>query len=134
MENFDAIDIRHSHPNLYRGITTFAVINIALAMNFFFTNPTFNPYGVDKNIVGAMFLALGISKLTFLNVHRSLKVVRLVMTVEIAFMLFWGCGSVITFFTGHTSLQLFVLYVGMSVNELFLLLEPPVNPMTGQKE
>lgn len=134
MENFDALNLRHSHPNLYRGITTFAVINIGLALNFFFTNPTFNPYGIDKNIVGAIFLVLGLSKLTFLNVHRSLRVVRFLMTVEIAFMLFWGGGNTITFMTGQTSLQLFVLYAGMALNELFLLLEPPANPMTGQKK
>lgn len=134
MDNFDSINLRHSHPNLYRGITTFAVINIALAANFFYANPTFNPYGIDKNIVGAIFLILGISKIAFLNVYRSLKHVRLVMALEIVFMLFWGVGSTITFFTGQTSLQLFVLYVGMAVNELFLLLEPPANPVTGQKE
>lgn len=134
MEDFDSTNLRHSHPNLYRSITTFAVINVALALNFFGANPTFNPYEIDKNIVGGIFLLLGITKLVFLNVYRSLKIVRFTMTVEIIFMLFWGVGSTITFFTGQTSLQLFILYVGMSINELFLLIEPPVNPVTAQKE
>lgn len=132
--DLDSVNIRLSHPNLYRGITTFAVINVALALNFFYANPTFNPFEIDKNIVGVVFLTLGIGKLIFLNLHRSLRVVRGLMAVEIAFMVFWGVGSSITFFTGQTSLQLFVLYLGMAVNELFLLLEPPANPVAGHKE
>lgn len=132
--DLDSVNIRRTHPNLYKGITTFAVINIALALNFFYANPTFNPFGIDKNIVGAIFLTLGVGKLVFLNVHRSLRVVRFLMAVEIAFMVFWGVGSSITFFTGQTSLQLFVLYLGMAVNEIFLLLEPPANPVAGHKE
>lgn len=132
MEDFDALNLRKSHPNLYRGITTFAIINIALGLNFFYANPTFNPYQIDKTIVGLVFLILGMSKLIFLNVHRSLKIVRFLMAAEIIFMVFWGIGSTITFFTGHTSLQLFVLYIGLAVQEIFLLLEPPANPMTGE--
>lgn len=128
------VNIRLSHPNLYKGIVTFAVIHVALALNFFFANPTFNPYGFDKNIVGAIFLILGVSKIIFLVIYRSLQAVRFVMAADIAFMVFWGVGSSITFFTGQTSLQLFVLYLGMSVSELFLLLEPPANPVAGRKE
>lgn len=134
MSKYNENKINLTHPNLYRGIMTFAIINIALALNFFFTNPTFNPYGINKAIVGTVFLVLGVSKIIFLNFKRNLKTVRFLMTAEIIFMLFWGIGSTITFFQGKTSLQLFVLYVGMAVNEVFLLLEPAVNPITKIKE
>lgn len=133
MVSFDDINLRLSHPTLYRGIMTFAIINMALALNFFFTNPTFNPYEIDKSVVGAIFMSLGFSKIIFLNVYRSLKVVRALMTLEIMFMLFWGLGNTITFWQGKTSLQLLVLYVGMAANETWLLLEPFVNPMTETK-
>lgn len=119
-----------SHPNLYRGIMTFAFINIGLGLNFLFTNPTFNPYQIDKLLIGSIFLTLGVSKVTFLNVSRNLKVVRFVMALEVMFMLFWGIGTSITFFQGRTSLQLFVLYAGLAMLELFLLQEPAVNPVT----
>lgn len=134
MSKYNENKINLTHPNLYRGIMTFAFINIGLGLNFWLTNPTFNPYGVDKMLVGTVFMALGIAKLIFLNFKRNLKAVRFTMTAEVAFMLFWGIGTTITFFQGKTSLQLFVLYVGLAVNELFLLLEPAVNPITLIKE
>lgn len=122
--------INLTHPNLYRGIMTFAFINIGLGLNFLFANPTFNPYQLDKSLIGAIFMTLGVSKVLFLNVSRSLKVVRVVMAAEVIFMLFWGIGTTITFFQGLTSLQLFVLYSGLAMIELFLLQEPAVNPVT----
>lgn len=133
MNDFDNINLRLSHPTLYRGIMTFAFINVALAFNFFFSNPTFNPYEIDKAIVGTIFLGLGVSKIIFLNVCRSLKIIRLLMALEIMFMLFWGLGNTITYLQGKTSLQLFVLYVGMATSETWLLLEPFVNPLTKTK-
>lgn len=134
MNNFNKVNIRSTHPNLYRSLMTFAVINIGLGLNFLFANPTFNPYGIDKMIVGWVFLALGLAKLIFLNFSRNLKIVRFLLTCEVIFMLFWGVGSSITFFQGKTSLQLFVLYTGLSVLELFLLIEPAINPISELKE
>lgn len=126
------MNIRRSHPNLFRGIVTFACINIGLGLNFLLTNPTFNPYNIDKLVVGTIFLALGIGKIVFLLVVYNMNAVRVLMALEIGFAVFWGVGSSITFFQGRTSLQLFVLYIGMAINETFLLLEPIVNPMTAE--
>lgn len=134
MRKYNEIKIRFSHPNLYYGILTFAFVNVALGLNFYFTNPTFNPYGIDKMIVGTIFLSLGLSKVLFLVFWHNIKAVRVVMALEIGFMAFWGIGSTITFFQGKTSLQLFILYCGMAINELFLILEPVVNPVTETKE
>lgn len=126
------VDVRLNHPTLYRSIMTFAVISIGLGLNFFFTNPTFNPYQIDKAMVGSVFMALGVGKIIFLNFKRNLRMVRLIMSMSIGFMMFWGVGSSITFFQGRTSLQLFVLYTGLSALQMFLLLEPSLNPLTKQ--
>lgn len=129
-QDFNKINIRLTHPNLYRALIAFALINIGLGFNFLFTNPTFNPYMIDKTIIGCTFLVLGLLKITFLQVFRNLKILRLIMAAEVAFMMFWGIGTTITFFRGQTSLQLFVLYAGLSILETCLLLEPVVNPVS----
>lgn len=126
-------NLRYSHPNLFKSIITFACINIGLGLNFLLTNPTFNPYGIDKTIIGMIFLGLGLGKIVSLLVVYNMKAIRILMALEVAFMVFWGIGSSITFFQGRTSLQLFVLYIGIAVSETFLLLEPVVNPMTETK-
>lgn len=124
------VNLRITHPNLYYLVMAFGFTYIALGLNFFFTMPTFNPYGIPYPIVGALFLTLGVAKLVFLNVVRRLTVVRLLMALEVALALWWGIGASITFFQGRTSLQLPILYAGLSFIEAFLLLEPFVNPLT----
>lgn len=124
------VNLRITHPNLYYLVMAFGFTYIALGLNFFFTTPTFNPYGILYPIVGALFLTLGVAKLVFLNVVRRLTVVRLLMALEVALALWWGIGASITFFQGRTSLQLPILYAGLSFIESFLLLEPFVNPLT----
>lgn len=130
MQDFNKANIRLTHPNLYYSLLVFAAINIGLGLNFIFANPTFNPYQIDKAVIGSVFLALGLLKVTFLQLFRNLKILRLVMTAEVIFMMFWGVGTTITFFRGQTSLQLFVLYAGLSALEVFLLAEPIVNPVS----
>lgn len=134
MQDFNKVNIRSTHPNLYYSLVVFAVINIGLGVNFLLTNPTFNPYQIDKAIIGGIFLALGLLKIIFLRLFRNLKILRLVMASEVFFMLFWGIGTTITFFRGQTSLQLFVLYAGLAALEAILLLEPVVNPMSEIKK
>lgn len=134
MQDFDKVNIRLTHPNLYFSLVVFALINIGLGLNFLFANPTFNPYQIDKTVIGCIFLALGLLKVIFLQFSRNLKILRLVMAGEVVFMLFWGIGTTITFFRGQTSLQLFVLYAGLAALESFLLLEPIVNPVSEVKK
>lgn len=124
------LNIRSSHPNLYYAVMVFSFIYIGLGLNFIFTTPTFNPYMIPKEIIGAVFLALGLSKIVFLNFIRNLRIVRMLMALEVGYALWWGIGTSITFFQGRTSLQLAVLYAGLSVLEMFLLVEPFVNPFT----
>lgn len=125
--------IRYSHPNLYKGILTFAVINIALGFNFWFANPTFNPYNIDKTIIGTIFFVLGFGETVFLILPLRIKMIRLLMALNIGFILFWGIGTSITAFQGITSFQLFILYTGLAALQLWQLLEPVINPMTETK-
>jgi hypothetical protein len=127
-------NLRLSHPNLYRSFMTFALISIGLGFNFIFAKPTFNAYDIPKLWIGIVFLSFGISKIFFLNILYNLKIVRILMSLSVAFKIFWGVGTSLTFFTGQTSLQLFVLYVGLAMLELFMLIEPSFNPMSSRKE
>lgn len=128
------VNVQLSHPNLYRSIMVFALTYVGLGLNFIFTNPTFNPYGIPKEITGSIFLFLGLAKIIFLNLIHNLKIVRALMSLQIVFIVFWGTGTSITFFQGKTSLQLFVLYAGLGFLEYFQLQEPYWNPLTGTKK
>lgn len=128
----EPVNLRLTNPTLYRSVMVFALISVGLGLNFLFTKPTFNPYQIDKHIIGTVFLCLGAAKMVGVVAIHNLKFIRMIMAVSVAYMMFWGIGTSITFFTGQTSLQLFVLYVGLSMLQLFLLLEPFVNPLTGQ--
>lgn len=133
MESINQINIRKSHPNLYRGLMTMGFISAGLGLNFLFTTPTFNPYQIDKAFVGVVFLLLGLSKVFVLNFVRNLKWLRINMATSLAWTFFWGIGTSITFFQQKTSLQLFVLYMGLSAIQFFYIIEPLSNPNTEVK-
>lgn len=128
----EPVNLRLTNPTLYRSVMVFALISVGLGLNFLLAKPTFNPYQIDRHIIGAIFLCLGLAELIGVVFILNLQFIRVVMALNVAYMMFWGIGTSITFFTGQTSLQLFVLYVGLSGLQLFLLLEPFVNPLTGQ--
>lgn len=128
----DRVNLRLTNPTLYRHGLAFALVSVSLGLNFIFTKPTFNPYQIDKHLIGSIFLGLGIATLVCIMIVRNLKLIRLTMALGVAYMMFWGIGTSITFFTGKTSLQLFVLYMYIAVVQLCLLLEPFVNPLTGK--
>jgi hypothetical protein len=133
-QSYNAINVRMSHPNLYRNILALALLSVGLGLNFIFTTPTFNPYGIPKEVVGGIFLVIGSTKIIFLDVYRSLRALRVVMAIATAFLVFWGVGTSITFFQGKTSLQLFLLYIFIAIFQIFLMVEPFFNPMTAQQD
>jgi len=112
---------------------TVAVASVALAVNFWIYMPTFTPYGVPYPVVGAVFAGLGVSELVFLNVVRDLRLVRLTVTASIGVMLAWGIANTEQVFAGKASFQLPIMYVAIAVIQVWLLLEPPINPMTERK-
>lgn len=128
------VSTRKTHPNLYISLTTIALTSIALALNFHFYTPTFNPYGINKEIIGAIFFLLGFSQLIFLNLYHNLKFVRLILAMSISFMLFWGFSNTQQAFAGKASFQLPILLISLAILQIPLLLEPSTNPMTINKK
>jgi hypothetical protein len=125
--------LSETHPNLHRAFTMYACLSIALALNFIFLNPTFDPLSIPKEVAGAVFLTLGVSKLVLLNVYRNLKLLRLAMAIAIGTMCFWGGAQVVDFFRlGQTSLQLPLTFFGLAAIGRPLLVEPSMNPVTGK--
>jgi len=110
-----------------------AVMSIALAANFWISNPAFNPFGINKNYVGVVFAVLGVWQLVFLNVFHSLEMVRLGLAASSFILAFWGLSNAQQFIAGVASLQLPILYLALAAFARILLVEAPVNPMTEKK-
>lgn len=125
------VSIRESHPNMYKLLMIIAVMFIALAVNLYFSKPTFRPYGIQKELIATVYLILGVGKIVFLNLHHNLKMVRLIMAIATGFMLFWGVSNTQQSFAGKASFQLPILFVTLALLNLALLLEPSSNPLTG---
>ena len=129
-----SIDVRKTHPNLYLAVSTFALISVALGVNFWAFHPAFQVYGMPNGVWGSIFLALGIGKLIFLNLYRRLRMVRAVMACAVAYMLFFGVGTTQPVFDGKASVQLLILYVGLAALQIPLLIEPFINPWTAKRD
>lgn len=124
------VNLRLTHPTLFKSALTFAFISIGLGLNFLFTKPTFNPFGIDKAIIGTIFFCLGMAKLVAITVIRRIRAIRITMALNSSWMVFWGFGTATTWITGQTSLQLFVLYMGIALSQVFWHREPFSNPLT----
>lgn len=119
-EDFQAL--RAARPGLYYTIMTLALASLALATNFWTSNPTFNPYGISKNLIGIVFAALGASHLIFL-LRRDLGKLRFGLTTSLGFMLFWGISNTQQSFAGNASFQLPILYISLATIHMPLLVE-----------
>lgn len=127
------VEIRKSHPALYRTLMVLAFMGVALGFNFWFSKPTFNPYNVPKDVIGIIFFMLGLTQVVFLNIVRDLRMVRLNLSISVSWTFFWGISNAQQFFAGNASLQLPILYVTLSIFQIPLLMEAVVNPMTEKK-
>ena len=134
VKRHDRVNIRLTHPGLYHSMVTFGLMDVALAVNFWITTPAFNPFSINKNLVGVVFFVLGVAQLVFLRVFRSLRMVRIGLAVSIFVMVSWGLTNVQQFINGHTSLQLPILYLTLGALQYVLLIESPVNPMTKKRK
>lgn len=125
------VNIRRTHPDLYRRIMSIAVLQIALAFNYWWYTPTFNPYGISKNLIGVVFFVLGIFLFVFLNVRRNLNVIHATLALGAGFSLFWGIANTQQAFAGNASLALPILFVfSLCATQTWALIEAPVNPIT----
>lgn len=127
------IKLWETHPTLFRSFVVFALVSIGLGFNFWLAHPTFNPYAIPKAITGSVFFALGVFKLLAVFAFQHRKLIRVSMVLCLMFIIFWGVGTSITFFTGQTSLQLFILYSGLAALQYLLLAEPLINPLTAKR-
>lgn len=123
-------NIYRTHRNLYMVLMTLAVMNVALLLNFYRTNPTFNPYDIDRRIIGSVFGVLGVGQIVFLNFYRNLRLVRGTLALSMSFTLFWGVSNTEQSFAGRASFQLPILYVALAALQLWLLVEPATNPVS----
>lgn len=128
------IDIRKTHPNLYLMVMTLALTDVLLAANFYLLKPAFEVYHLSNWVWGAVFLALGISKFWFLNIHRSLRAVRMVMAFAFSFIIFFAVGTCEPWLDGAGSLQLPIMYLGMALIQVPMLLEPFIQPWTARRD
>lgn len=124
------VSIRETHLNLYRILMVMAIMFIALAVNLYYSKPTFNPYGIEKEVIALVFSVLGVSKIIALNFYHNLKLVRLIVGFSTGFMIFWGISNTQQAFAGKASFQLPILLITLALINLLLLVEPVSNPLT----
>lgn len=110
----------------------FGAISFALGVNFLNATPAFNPYELSLDLIGAVFLALGIAKLA--TTIRWPKVLPYVLATDIAFMLFWALGSFISWRQGLTSWQLGAWIIGVCAIEFVVMIASPVRLVTENPE
>lgn len=127
------IDIRKTHPNLYWLVMILGGVGIALGLNFILNSPTFLIYAAPNVLWGVIFLALGVVKIIALNFYRRLRLVRAIMAFGVAYMMFLSFGTCQPFLEGSGSLQLPILYAGLSALQIPLLVEPFINPWTAKR-
>lgn len=123
--------MRTAHPNLYGMYITYALLGIALGLNFIFLHPAFQPLGIPKWTIGAAFVVCGAIQLTLLLFVWNPTALRLLMALAVALMTFWAAVLTWEYFRLHqTSLQLPITYVGLAALGFLLLAEPFINPVT----
>lgn len=125
--------MRTTHPNLYKTYVAYAVLSIALGLNFLFLTPAFRPLETPGWAIGSIFLGCGLIKLTLLLLSTNHARLRLSMALSVVIYSFWAGALTFDFFRlSQTSLQLPLTYAGLAALGVLLLLEPFTNPATEQ--
>lgn len=126
------IQLRRTHPNLFRGSLTLALVFLALGMNIVVFHPTFNQYGL-VNWVSGLFAVFSVIQLYALASKR-LFLLRLSQAAIVVVATAWaGALTLFTFTTHKTSLALPICFYGLAVLQLLQLIEPATNPQNVRK-
>lgn len=126
-----ASKLKDLHPTLYKTYLLFAVLSIALGLNFYYLTPPFMPLSVPKEPVSLVFLGCGVIKLMLLLIKSKHSWLRLSMATSVAIYTFWAIALTADFFLrSQTSLQLPIFVMGLAALGGLLLLEPFINPVT----
>lgn len=120
------------HPNLALLITTIAVLDLLLGLNFLFLNPTFLIWHAPNWIWGSTFLILGTGKLFSLYVLNNQWAVKVFVLLNILYASCLAAGTSEPFLDGAGSLQLPIFYLGLAVIQVPTLVEPFLNPATAK--
>jgi uncharacterized membrane protein HdeD (DUF308 family) len=131
--NSHTINVRLTHPSLYRMMMASGALSILLGFNFVFLHPAFLIYDQSNYLWGVIFLVLGASKILFLNVRRNLRLVRMSIAVSFVYVMCIAYGTCQPFIEDTGSLQLPLLYAGWAMFKGALLLEPFINPWTARR-
>lgn len=127
--------MRNTHPTLYKTYIVYALLSIALGLNFWFLTPPFMPLEVPKSTISLAFLGCGTIKLTLLLLSSSHTWLRLSMALSVVIYSFWAAALTYSFFSeSQTSLQLPLTFIGLAVLGTLLLIEPFTNPATAKAE
>lgn len=121
MNRMNRISLRKAFPLLFWEIAWIGLGQLVLAWNFWFSNPSFNPYNISKYIIGVVFFVLGATLLFFLR-HRALLKIRTWMAAMVFFILAWAGGNTQQWFDGKSSLQLPIVFVFFGVGWLFSIM------------
>lgn len=119
------ISLRITHPRFFRDIWIAGVGQIVLAINYWRFTPTFNPYGIPKNLVGAAFFMLGVSLLLLLLVWRSRSKLRSVLSASVFFTVFWGIANTQQVFNGNASFALPIMFGIVAAFEISAVIGSP---------
>lgn len=125
--------VRFTNPTLYRSVMAHAWICISLALNFWNYDPTFHPFGIKNGLIGWIFFVLGLLSFLFLNIIHSLRMVRILLVCLFVVYFLWGIANAEQWHKGDASLQLPIIYLGLSIWAFILVLAPPMLGMSGVK-
>lgn len=122
--------VRKSNPTLYRSVIAHAIISILAAINFWTTDPPFVPYNISENIVGVVFVLIGVIQLLSVHIWPTLRRIRKAAAVSGGITLCWGLANTYQFFFGPATLQLPIFVGGLGVIQLLSLLGSPIDSRT----
>lgn len=126
--------MRLSHPILWKQYLVYALVSLALGVNFIIATPAFMPLSTPKFPVGLPFVGCGLLLLVFLVPLKSdHNWLRRFMALTLGIFLFWAGALTVDFVRlSQTSMQLPICYIGLLAWGYFLLEEPPINPATAK--
>lgn len=127
--NGNSINVRFAHPFLYSLLVIFAVRFMLQAVNFWTSNPTFDPWP-GKNTVAVIWFVIGSWQLVFLWLIPHLTRVRLGSLVTVAAITIWGIFNMRQSLAGKASFQLPIDLFTLAAIHVQMLREAPVNPAT----
>lgn len=128
------IKIRFTHPTLYYSVMAHCIICAGLALNFWNANPTFDPFGFSKIFVGFIFITFGGFLFVFLNLLHDLRMVRRSLLFLFIWYFVWGFANAEQWHNGKASLQLPIVFIGLSSWAFILLTTSAIDIITEVKD